>query len=168
MIQFQFYPRSVGLTEPIAAVVKCFQRAANKIASPEHNLSSDGVLQLLRPELEIINFKVELGKSRGQKIKVPVLFGLNNTIDKYFDADAISADGKVVIEIEAGRALDNFAFLKDIFEASLMYDVEYLVVAVRNHYRGARNFDRIAVFLETLYVSNRIHLPLRGILLVGY
>jgi hypothetical protein len=168
MIQFQFYPRSVGLTEPITEVVKSFQKAAKQIASPEHSLSSDGVLQVLRPELERIGFKVESGKSRGQKIKVPVLFGLNNTIDKYFDADAISADGKIVIEIEAGRALDNFAFLKDIFEASLMYEVEYLVVAVRNHYRGTRTFERIAVFLETLYVSNRIRLPLHGILLVGY
>ena len=168
MIQYQFYPRSVGLTEPIESVVKCFEQVANKISSPEHNLSSDGVLQLLRPGLENIGFKVELGKSRGQKIKVPVLFGLNNTIDKYFDADALSANGKIVVEIEAGRALDNFAFLKDVFEASLMYDVEYLVIAVRNHYRGTRTFERIAVFLETLYVSNRIRLPLRGILLVGY
>jgi len=46
--------------------------------------------------------------------------------------------------------------------------VEYLVIAVRNHYRGGRTFERIAVFLETLYISNRIHLPLRGILLIGY
>jgi hypothetical protein len=97
-----------------------------------------------------------------------VLFGLNNTIDKYFDADAISADGKIVVEIEAGRALDNYQFLKDIFQASLMSGVEYLVLAVRNHYRGTHTFERIAVFIETLYVANRIALPLRGILLIGY
>lgn len=168
MIHFQFYPRSVGLTAPIAAVVECFQEVAKEISSPEHDLSSDGVLRAIRPKLEAIQFRVEVGKSRNQKIKVPVLFGLNNAIDKYFDADAVSADGKVVIEIEAGRALDNYAFLKDMFEASMMYGVEYLVMAVRNHYRGGRNFERIAVFLETLYISNRIHLPLRGILLVGY
>lgn len=168
MIQFQFYPRSVGLTEPIAAVVECFRQVAKDISSPEHDLSSDGVLRVIRPRLEAIQFKVEMGKSRSQKLKVPVLFGLNNAIDKYFDADAVSADGKVVIEIEAGRALDNYAFLKDIVEASLMSGVEYLVIAVRNHYRGGRTFERIAVFIETLYISNRIHLPLRGILLVGY
>lgn len=139
MIQFQFYPRSVGLTAPIAAVVECFQEVANDISSPEHDLSSDGVLRVIRPKLEAIQFRVEVGKSRNQKIKVPVLFGLNNAIDKYFDADAVSSDGKVVIEIEAGRALDNYAFLKDVFEASLMSGVEYLVIAVRNHYRGGRN-----------------------------
>lgn len=168
MIQFQFYPRSVGLIEPISAVVTCFQQVADEISSPHHDFSSDKVLQLIRPKLEAIAFKVEAGKTRNQKLKVPVLFGLNNTIDKFFDADAISLDGRIVIEIEAGRALDNYAFLKDIFEASLMSGVEYLVIAVRNHYRGSRNFERIAVFIETLYISNRIHLPLRGILLVGY
>ncbi len=168
MIQYQFYPRSVGLIEPMADVVKCFQQVASMISSPEHDLSSDAVLQLVRPMLETASFKVEKGKNRNQKIKVPVLFGLNNAIDKFFDADAVSMDGKVVIEIEAGRALDNYAFLKDVFEASLMSGVEYLVIAVRNHYRGSRTFERIAVFLETLYISNRVHLPLRGILLIGY
>src|SRR5580698_8999616 len=104
MIHFQFYPRSVGLTEQIAAVVQCFEEVTDDISSPEHALSSDKVLQLVRPNLELAGFKVETGKNRNQKIKVPVLFGLNNTIDKYFDADAVSLDGKVVIEIEAGRA----------------------------------------------------------------
>jgi|SRR5579871_6084993 len=168
MIQFQFYPRSVGLVGPMADVVKCFQQVASLISSPEHSLSSDAVLHQVGPALERAGFKIEKGKNRNQKIKVPVLFGLNDTIDKYFDADAISLDGKVVVEIEAGRALDNYAFLKDVFEASLMSGVEYLVIAVRNQYRGSRTFDRISVFLETLYISNRIRLPLRGILLIGY
>ena len=168
MIQYQFFPRSVGLVGPIAAVVDCFRLGENEVASPQHNLSSDGVLRVLRPHLEKAGYRVETGKNRDQKIKVHVLFGLNNTIDKYFDADAISADGKVVVEIEAGRALDNYQFIKDIFQASLMCGVEYLVIAVRNHYRGTHTFERIAVFLETLYVSNRIRLPLHGILLIGY
>jgi hypothetical protein len=99
MIQFQFFPRSVGLTQPIAEVVGCFHTVAEEIASPENNLSSDGVLRVIRPHLEKLGYR-ELGKNRDQKIKVPVLFGLNNTIDKFFDCDAISLDGKVVVEIE--------------------------------------------------------------------
>ena len=117
MIQYQFYPRSVGVTDPVQSVVECFQQVAGEISSPDHDLSSDAVLHVLRPKLEKAGFKVEAGKNRNQKIKVPVLFGLNNTIDKFFDADAVSLDGKVAVEIEAGRALDNYAFLKDIFEA---------------------------------------------------
>lgn len=168
MTQFQFFPRSVALTDPIAIVVECFRRAESQICSPEHDLSSDGVLAVLRPFLEAAGYLVEGGKNRDQKIKVPVLFGLNNTIDKFFDADAVSLDGKIVVEIEAGRALDNYQFLKDIFQASLMSGVEYLVIAVRNKYRKTHTFGRIAVFLETLYVANRIQLPLKGILLIGY
>ena len=168
MIQSQFYPRSIGLTKPISRIVDCFKLVDSSICSPTNNLSSDGVLAFLRPFLEKEGFLVELGKGRDQKIKVPVLFGINNSIDKCFDADAVSLDGKIVVEIEAGRALDNYQFLKDIFQASLMSEVEYLVIAVRNHYRGTNTFSRIAVFLETMYISNRIKLPLHGILLIGY
>jgi hypothetical protein len=96
------------------------------------------------------------------------LFGLNNKIDKSFNADALSADGKIVIEVEAGRAVDNNQFLKDIFQASMMFGVEYLVIAVRNDYRGGDDFQKIYAFLETMYISSRITLPLNGILLIGY
>jgi len=111
---------------------------------------------------------VEAGKTKGKKIPVPVLFGLNNRIDKYFDADALSADGKIVLEVEAGRAVVNYQFLKDIFQACMMREVEFLVMAVRNDYRGGNNFAAVHMFLETLYISNRLKLPLQGIMLIGY
>lgn len=80
----------------------------------------------------------------------------------------ISADRKIVIEVEAGRTTENHQFLKDIFEASMMFSVEYLVIAVRNIYRNHNDFERIYPFLETMYITNRIKLPLKGILLIGY
>lgn len=91
------------------------------------HLRSNDVLALVRPHLEEIGFRVETGKKLEEKIDVPVLFGENNTVDKSFFADAISGDGKIVIEVEAGRALANNQFLKDIFQACMMFDVEYLV-----------------------------------------
>lgn len=97
-----------------------------------------------------------------------MLFGFDNSIDKSFSADALSSDGKVVIEIEAGRAVDNNQFLKDIFQACMMYDVEYLILAVRNDYRDKDDFLKIYMFLETLYINSRLRLPLKGILLLGY
>lgn len=93
---------------------------------------------------------------------------MNNNIDKSFNADALSADGRIVIEVEAGRAVDNKQFLKDIFQACMMHNVEYLVLVVRNIYRGNKDFEKIYTFLETLYISNRLKLPLKGILLIGY
>ncbi|MDE0482185.1 MAG: hypothetical protein OXI67_06390 [Candidatus Poribacteria bacterium] len=168
MLKYQLFPRSVGITDQIQQVIECFKRAYEKIKSPENQLKSNEVLDILRPHLEDIEFTVETGKARGQKIPVPVLFGLNNTVDQSFNADGISNDGKIVLEVEAGRAYANFAFLKDVFQASMMYGVEFLILAVRNDYRGNNDFEKVYTFLETLYISNRLVLPLKGIILIGY
>jgi hypothetical protein len=168
MIKYQFFPRSHGMTHEMTDVVACFQSASASIDSSANELSSNEVLAALFPHLEKIKFKVETGKTQNQKISVPVLFGEENSIDKSFHADALSADGRIVIEVEAGRAVVNNQFLKDIFQACMMHSVEYLVIAVRNTYKGGHDFKTIYTFLETLYISNRLHLPLKGILLVGY
>lgn len=168
MLRYQFFPRSIAVTQNIAEIIQCFQRNFERINSEENNYSSNEVLEILGADLSDSNFTVETGKKDENKIKVPVLFGLNNKIDKSFNADALSADGKIVIEVEAGRAVDNNQFLKDIFQASMMFGVEYLVIAVRNDYRGGDDFQKIYAFLETMYISSRITLPLNGILLIGY
>ena len=126
------------------------------------------MLNELKGLLIKIGYKVEVSKSKDDKINVPVLFGLDNKIDKAFNADALSEDGKIVIEVEAGRATENNQFLKDIFQACMMFEVEYLIIPVRKTYRGHADFDIVHTFLETLYISNRLHLPLKGILLIGY
>lgn len=152
----------------MSRIVNCFVNANDKITSDNNDLTSNEVLAVLRPYFESIGFTVESGKSKEDKIDVPVLFGVNNKVDKSFYADAISKDGKIVIEVEAGQATENHRFLKDIFEACMMFEVEYLVLAVRNKYRTHYDFDRVYAFLETLYISNRLHLPLVGIMLIGY
>ncbi|MGQ0540256.1 MAG: hypothetical protein ACT4O9_00225 [Blastocatellia bacterium] len=168
MIRYQFFPRSQGITQSIREVVEAFQASENLFRSPDFDKSSNEVLEIVKPHLEKIGFTVESGKASNQKISIPVLFGQDNRIDKSFNADAVSSDGKIVIEVEAGRAVVNNQFLKDIFQACMMFEVEYLVIAVRNHYRNADDFSRIYAFLETLYISSRLHLPLKGIVLIGY
>ena len=165
---YQLFPRSFGITDEIRAVISCFEKHYEEIKSPENNLSSDGVLKVISEDLELLNYKVERSKASIDKIKVPVLFSINNRIDKFFDADAVSADGKIVIEVEAGRAFRNNQFLKDIFQACMMPNVEYLVIAVRNNYHNSDDFKSIFQFLETLYISGRLQLPLKGIVLIGY
>ncbi len=175
MINFQFFPRSRGVTPEIKAVIDCFKVA--DVKKPKTHLVSNEMLELVRPDLEKIGFKVERGKGKDEKIDVPVLFGENNVIDKSFYADALSEDNRIVIEVESGRAVDNNQFLKDIFQASMMFGVEYLVIAVLNEYvrkkhRGEpsvqHDYLTIKTFLETMYVSTRLQLPLKGILLIGY
>ncbi len=168
MLKYQLFPRSISVLPEIKEVINCFENNYDKIKSPENKLSSNDVLKIIRPSLEKINFKVESGKTQPDKIKIPVLFSLNNKIDKFFDADAVSEDQRIVIEVEAGRAYVNNQFLKDIFQACMMPNVEYLILAVRNDYRGNDNFKSIFAFLETLYINSRLQLPLKGIVLVGY
>lgn len=176
MINFQFFPRSHGVTPEIKAVIDCFKRIEPQLEQENVHRVSNDVLALVRPHLEEIGFRVETGKGKEDKIDVPVLFGENNEVDKFFFADALSTDGKIVIEVEAGRAVRNNQFLKDIFQACMMFEVEYLVIAVLNEYKfnsGGRqaigkDYHEVKTFLETLYVSNRLRLPLKGILLLGY
>jgi hypothetical protein len=52
-----------------------------------------------------------------------VLFGRKGKILKCFNADAHAASEGWALEVEAGRAVDNNQFLKDIFQACMMYDL---------------------------------------------
>jgi len=70
--------------------------------------------------------------------------------------------------VEAGRAVVNNQFLKDFFEACMMQDVDYVVIAVRNDYRGNNDFEAVCAFFEALYASQRMILPLKGVTLIGY
>ena len=176
MINYQFFPRSHGVTPEIKAVINCFKEMESQIEQEDVHRVSNEVLALVRPYLEEIGFSVETGKGKEDKIGVPVLFGENNNVDKSFFADALSSDGRIVIEVEAGRAVFNNQYLKDIFQASMMYEVEYLVLAVLNEYhykvngaeKVSNDYNFIKTSLETLYISNRLKLPLKGILLLGY
>ena len=82
MIKFQFFPRSQGITSLLSDVISCFEKEYEQIKSPDFNLSSNEVLEKVRPHLEPINFICEIGKTKNEKINVPVLFGYNNKIDK--------------------------------------------------------------------------------------
>ena len=167
-LTYQLFPRSIPLDDGLKPIVEIFDRHHEALRSDRHNLDSDGVLSVVRSDLLAAGFQVETGKEASQKIPVPVLFRHNGEIDQSFNADAVSHDGRIVLEIEAGRAVSNHQFLKDVFQASMMYGVEYLAVAVRLDYRGANDFEKVYRFLETLYINGRIRLPLTGILLIGY
>ena len=97
-----------------------------------------------------------------------MLYGVNGKIEKSFEADGYLAFAGYVIEVEAGRAVVNYQFLKDFFEACTMVGVEKLCIAVRNQYRAFNDFDRVCKFFEAMYSSNRLGIPLTGLLIIGY
>jgi len=166
---WQFFPRSVACPDHLNRVVEVFEKNSGLISSDAHTgQTSNEVLGHLRKGFERLGFEVESSKSASGKIQVPVLYGPNGIIEKYFDADAYSKDLKTVMEVEAGRAVTNYQFLKDLFQACVMQEVDYLVIAVRKDYRGSSDFSKVVKFFETLYVSDKFRLPLLGVLIVGY
>ena len=168
MIQWIYYPKSDKRTSLARDVVTAFDTVASQIDSETHGLNSNGVLAIVAPHLENLGFAVETGKKASEKIRIPVLFGLNGSLEKAFDADALHEAEGFVLEVEAGRAVANNQFLKDLFQACMMHDVFFLAIAVRNVYRTSNDFERTTRFFDTLYASNRLQLPLNGVLIIGY
>ncbi len=168
MINWQFFPKSRVIPEHLLNVIRVFEFNETSISSDSHTLSSNDVLEFVRSGLEDLNFQIEKSKKSEDKIKVPVLFGQNGELEKSFDADGYNNSNKTVIEVEAGRAVTNYQFLKDLFQACMMYNVDYLIVAVRNDYRRNPDFKNVKTFFDTLFTSGRLQLPLEGILIIGY
>lgn len=168
MIKYQLFPRTNPLTSDLQEVLLVFQTLYKSIDSEKHKFSSDRVLKKVSKRLVDIGYSVETGKVTKKKILVPVSFGINGKPEKSFNADALSLNREIVIEVEAGRAYTNFQFLKDIFQAATMIDVKYLVIAVRNSYRTSDDFTKVYKFIDIMYGSGRIKLDLEGILLIGY
>lgn len=168
MINWQYFPKSDKIPNHLTEVIEVFENSKDNIDSANNQHASDVVLSFLRLGLEAINYQVERSKKSADKIHVPVLFGQNGNLDKYFEADGLNVETKTVIEVEAGRGVTNHQFLKDLFQASVMHDIEYLVISVRNIYRTSKDFEKVISFLDTLYASNRLKLPLTGILIIGY
>jgi len=168
MINWVFFPKSDKPPKTAYTVVEAFSKVADKIDSETHTLKSDDVLAAVTPELQMGGFLVETSKKAADKIQVPVLFGINGKLEKSFEADAYNEKAGFVLEVEAGRGVTNNQFLKDLFQACMMHDVDFLGIAIRKKYRDSQDFDRVVRFFETMYASNRIQLPLKGILVIGY
>jgi len=50
----------------------------------------------------------------------------------------------------------------------MMVNVSYLAIAVRLDYLVRNDFYELIKFIDPLYASNRLNLPLDGILILGY
>lgn len=164
-IQFKYYPTNKQIPDFLNEIIKVFESVKTSICSPQKNLNSNEVLEKVSKGLKALGFNVEISKKN--KITFPVLFGKNGKIEKKFYVDGYNEEKKIVIEVEAGRAWENNQFLKDLFEACLISDVDYLVIAVRNIYKK-KDFNEIIKYFDSLYASDRLTLPLKGILIIGY
>jgi hypothetical protein len=168
MINWMYFPKNQPLDATSHQVVKAFQDISLDIDSEIHQYKSNEVLAIVRPNLETIGFLVEKSKRRADLVAVPVLYGKNGRIEKSFEADGYLPEAGYIVEVEAGRGVDNFQFLKDYFEACTMVGVEKLCIAVRNIYKSSNDFERVCRFFEAMYASGRLGIPLSGLLIIGY
>ncbi len=168
MISSAYFPQSDRQSIFIDNIVDVFNFHEKEITSFQFNHKSNDVLNILATSLENLGFIVEINKKKSNKIIVPVLFGRNGNIEKHFEADALNKSERFVLEIEAGRGVLNNQFLKDLFQACMMQDVDYLGIAVRNKYLKSNDFEKVYAFFDTLYKSSRLRLPFKGGLIIGY
>lgn len=168
MTSWQYYPVTRPLPAHPRPVVDVFEAAGASIGSAAWQLSSNQALAFLAAPLAALGYRVETAATHAQKVRVPVHFGRQGRPTKTFEVDAHSEADRTVIEVEAGRAVANNQFLKDLFEACVMPEVDYLVIAVRSDYRGHNDLERVCAFLDSLIASDRLRLPLLGVLVVGY
>jgi len=173
-MNFAYFPSNQKIPTSLKGPIKAFKKHEKEINSSDNDgsnegrLSSDDVLNIITPDLIDDGFVVETSKRRVDKIRMPVHVGEEEKARLFFEVDAWNKKTKVVIEVEAGRAFDNHQFLKDVFESAMMTEVEYLIIAVRECYRGRNDYLKIYEWLEPFYSTKRIKLDLKGILLVGY
>ena len=148
MINWMYFPQNHPLDDTSQQVVKTFQNIASEVDSDTHHYKSDEVLAVVRPGLEAIGFEVEKSKRSEDLVAVPVLYGMNGKIEKSFEADGYLPSAGYVVEVEAGRGVVNYQFLKDFFEACTMVGVEKLCIAVRNTYKTSNDFEKVCRFLR--------------------
>lgn len=172
-----FFPRSTRPPEWVQSIQSAFVKAKEDVDStkPTHRTSNE-VLRILRPHLETMGFKVESGKRMGEKLHRPVFFGEMGAPSVKYEIDAYHQEFGIVLEIEAGRSIKGNAIYKDIIQMSLMVDAEYAVIAMPIQYRFAsgrrqivnHSYEEGRKLLDAIWSSERLELPFKGMLLVGY
>ena len=175
---WDYFPRNARPPEWVEPFIANVQAAEQSISTVERKtgLDSDRVLQQLAAGLRELGFAVESGKKASERIKRPVLFGSNGHAAVSYEIDAFHDGFGIVVEVEAGRGARGNATYRDIIRTSLIVDAQYLVLLLPVAYRHVssgrevvvRAYKECADLLSALYASQRLPLPFRGVLLVGY
>jgi len=176
-IRFISYP----LTEPppkfVQPVVDTFQSVEGSISTEQlaKGLTSDKVLQVVRPGLQDLGFLVETGKEKAQTIERPVFYGEQGVPTLRYQIDAYHPEWRCGLEVEAGRAWMGNAVYRDLVQALVMVQVNHLILAVPNGYKyksGGRaavsnDFKNTCAVAAALYGHSRMQLPY-GLTVIGY
>ena len=147
-----YYPSHSPPPEWVSDFISVVQAARSHIETRRvSGLTSDRVLEHLRPGLEELDYAVEHGKTKGAKVFRPVLYG---------------PQGQARVTYEIDAAHDELGIV----------GARFLVLGTMLAYRhksGGRettvhSFRDTRDQLDAIYASGRLGLPFEGVLLFGY
>ena len=176
-IRFTAFPRTKPPPDFITELVTVFVKREPSISTVAlaKGLESDDVLAVLAKDISELGFLVEAGKSTGHKIGRPVFYGENGAPSLRYEIDAYHPQWRCGLEVEAGRGILGNAIFRDLFQAMVMVDVDYLCVAVPNKYkykakgrpRTSAYYDKAIAVADALYGHSRVAMPY-GLAIIGY
>ena len=165
MINWKYYPTYNRCPKHLESIVKVFENNENIIIEAIERIgeeSSNAVLEIIRADLENLDnseFQVEITSNGQNKLREigfpvneksqtviitrPVLYGDRGKEEKSYKVDAYCEKNHTI------------------------------VIAVRNIARKGKkssscDFEEITKELNALYASDRLSLPLRGLMIIGY
>ena len=162
-MQVKVYPPLMtesDLDPDLKKVIDVFKSKKVEIDSTTHKAHKHDVLDAVRGPLQDMGYEVRNGRT--QRVQLPV------TDNVQYDVDAYNSATSIAVDVEAGRARMNNAFLRDIVDVSLMADVDHLVLAVPIKWDITCPFAGICDYLDAFYKNGRISLPLKPIVIIGY
>jgi hypothetical protein len=175
--RFMYFPRSQPPPEWVEGVASCFRKAQAEIDTSAGKWGvSDVVLGHIRAGLEDIGFQVEGGKRHAQKIHRPVFFGEQGIPSTRYEVDAYHPEKHILLEVEAGRAIMGNALYRDIVHMSLIAGADYAVIGIPLKYTyksggkdvSGANYEKALGILDTVWGTDRLRLPFKGMLLIGF
>jgi hypothetical protein len=177
--RWRYFPAFAAPPDWVGGIVSTFSAVRDQIDSMvtfEKRMESDAVLRVLADGLIGLGFVVEQGKQRTGKLPRPVFFGDEGTYLRTYEIDTFEPTRGIALEVEAGRATMGNAIYRDLIQASLMVDANFLVLAVPVEYRymskgkqmKEASYAKTYSVVEAIYGSPRLALPFEGLLLVGY
>ena len=176
-VRYQCFPQTEPPPAFVLQVVDVFRNHEAGISTEKlaKGLTSDQVLLRLAPNLASLGFEVEKSKKAADRIHRPVFFGENGEPTLEYQVDGYHIGWRCGLEIEAGRAWMGNAVYRDLIQAMVMVEVDWLVLAVPNAYRyksdgkpvisaDFHNAQRVAA---ALYAHDRLRMPFK-LALIGY
>lgn len=160
-IQYQYFPKDEVIPPHLSSVVDVFRKHESQIDSNTFRHRSNTVLKMVSSDMIGIGYEVETGKSFDKKIRIPI--GPN----QYVEPDGIHRKTNTILEVEAGRALANNQYSRDL-EKAMCIGNTYLVIAVRNIYGKSKDFERVVNNIDNLYINNCVQHRVNGVLIIGY